>query len=254
MSLYNIEAELNEIFAQIEEAEGEITPEQEKLLEIKEEELKNKLSSYRKAITIWQNDVESCKAEIKRINDICKTRTNRVNRLKLAMLNAVQHFGNSAKNNKYIELEDCRLSTRNSTSVEFDEKRNQYFIDAFLDTIKELVENDILECGNNIDIDGILSTINAKASANWNFDELGEFIPFTVQDFSYIELEFNIKHTPLQLFTFYKSFLEYIGDDNCECEPTIGNSKIDIKNIINSGLERDITFAKLNQNQSLIIK
>lgn len=254
MSLYTIETELNEIFAQIEEAEGEITPEQEKLLEIKEEELKNKLSSYRKAITIWQNDAESCKAEIKRINDICKIRTNRVNRLKLAMLHAVQHFGNSGKNNKYIELEDCRLSTRNTTSVEFDEKRNQYFIDAFLDTIRELVENDILECGDNIDIDGILSTINAKASANWNFDELGEFIPFTIQDFTYIELEFNIKHTPLQLFQFYKSFLEYIGDNNCECEPIISNSKTSIKNIITSTLGDNVTFAKLNQNQSLIIK
>ena len=77
-SLYQIEQDLLDIFEQIEEADGEITPEQEMALEINENNLKEKLSNYRKAITEWEGDIEKCKLEVKRINDIIAYRIGRL--------------------------------------------------------------------------------------------------------------------------------------------------------------------------------
>ena len=48
-SIYNITTELEDIFLELEENEGELTPELEKRLAITQESLKSKLDSYLKA-------------------------------------------------------------------------------------------------------------------------------------------------------------------------------------------------------------
>ena len=68
-SLYQISEDLLAIFANIEENEGEVTEEELQALEIKQEELNEKLSSYKKAIRVWNADVDACKAEEKRLKD-----------------------------------------------------------------------------------------------------------------------------------------------------------------------------------------
>lgn len=250
-TLYSISKNILDIFEQIEEADGEITDEQLKELEITENDLKEKLSSYRRVITEWESDIDACKKESKRLNDVIKTRNNRITKLKDRMLWAVNTFGNDGKTNKYIELPDCRISNRNTKSIEFDENRINLFIEVFLDTVKELVDNDILCTGDNSDIQGLLDVINSKALAQW--DKIDEpFVPFTIIDFTCMELNISTVHTPLQLFHSYKSLLEYLGDNGENTKINIDNSKTVLKSILEC--DSNITFAKLINNQSLIIK
>lgn len=101
-SLYEISNDILRIFNDVEVAEGEITDEQYDALQIKQEELKEKLTNYVKAIKSWEVDEKALKDEKKRLNDRQTVFKNRIERLKKAMLEAVINFGETGKNNKFI--------------------------------------------------------------------------------------------------------------------------------------------------------
>lgn len=96
-SLYEISNDILRIFNDVEVAEGEITDEQYDALQIKQEELKEKLTNYFKAIKSWEVDEKALKDEKKRFNDRQTVFKNRIERLKKAMLEAVINFGETGK-------------------------------------------------------------------------------------------------------------------------------------------------------------
>ena len=136
-SLYNISSEILRIFENVENNEGEITDEEYNSLIIKQEELKTKLDCYVKAVKEFNASAAFCKTEKKSIDDRKKIYENRVLRLKKAMLDAVNNFGELGKNNKFIELESCRLYTKASTAVNVDEDRVNLFMTHFEKFLRE---------------------------------------------------------------------------------------------------------------------
>lgn len=249
-TLYDIEQNLIDLFQTVEDNDGEITEEQLKELEINENNLKEKLDSYRKVINEWDSDIEKCKKEAKRLTGIAKTRENRITRLKTAMTTAVSIFGKSGKTNKFIELDDCRLSTRNNKSVELDDKRIYNLKSYFIETINELVNNNILATGNALDLEGILANINALHKGYTEFEE--EYIPYTLDDLFNIRFEIKTKATISELLQNKGLLTEAIAIDYSDFEINENNSKTDLKNSIELG--NNITCAKLTNNISLLIK
>ena len=77
-NIYKIQENINRIFIEIEENAGEITEEQLEQLNINQENLKQKLSDYNKAIQVYKNYNEGVSNEIKRLQELKKTRTNRI--------------------------------------------------------------------------------------------------------------------------------------------------------------------------------
>ena len=129
-NIYNITAELEDIFLELEENGGELTPELEERLAITQDNLKSKLDGYRKAYTVLNLEAESCKKEEQRLAVLRKTKENNAERLKGVMLDAVIAYGDLGKSgNKVINLVDSKLYTKNSKCVEIDENLNQIFID-----------------------------------------------------------------------------------------------------------------------------
>ena len=63
--IYKIQENINRIFIEIEENAGEITEEQLEQLNINQENLKQKLSDYNKAIQVYKNYNEGVSNEIK---------------------------------------------------------------------------------------------------------------------------------------------------------------------------------------------
>ena len=251
-SYYQISNDILDIFNQIEENDGEVTDEQLEQLSIKEDELKNKLDSYRKAINVWKSETDACKAEEKRIAAIRKIKENRIDRLKTNMLQAVQLFGNTGKSgNKIIELNDCRLSTRKSSSVEFNSERVAILINTFISYIKELVKNDILETGADVDFQGIVDAINAICVA-----EKGEdFERYTLDDLCAIPLNISIIATIPQLFIRENDILNAIGN-SIQLQICSEDNKTFTKSVIEHANEcnKEVTVAKLVSNESLQIK
>ena len=159
-SLYNIEQELLDVIATLEDNGGEITPELEERLIIGQDNLREKLTSYVAVINEITAKIDACKCEEKRISSLRKSRENTLDRVKESVLNAVRLFGDATKNGNYvIDLDTCRLSTRASSSVNIDEER----VDDYIKCITIFIsENDANNC-NEVEYTGIdmLNSINS---------------------------------------------------------------------------------------------
>lgn len=190
-SLYSIKEDILRIFDEVENNDGEITDEQYNSLCIKQEELKSKLDSYYKAIQSWKSDIDACKCEKKRIGDVQKKYDNRIERLKKVMLDAVHTFGEHGKNNMFIELPTVRLFTKITKSVAIDENRINIFIEAFYRLMKDLVDNDVLYVGEDVDLQGILDSINANVIAEQGED----FEPFTPADMNLLKIKLGVEYS-----------------------------------------------------------
>ena len=110
-SLYIIKEEYLDLISQIEQSEGELTPELESALTINKAELEVKSIAYVEVIKQRESFNARIDEEIKRLQAIKKVNDNLVLRLKNNLLNAVNMFGN-------FEAGFLKLSTRKSKSVE----------------------------------------------------------------------------------------------------------------------------------------
>lgn len=110
-SLYVIKEEYLNLISQIEQAEGELTPELESALTINKSELEVKSIAYVEFIKSNESYIERINQEIERLKNIKKTSENVNEKLKNNLLNAVNMFGN-------FEAGFLKLSTRKSKSVE----------------------------------------------------------------------------------------------------------------------------------------
>lgn len=251
-SLYNISTDILRIFDTIEQNEGEITDEQYNDLIIKQEELKEKLDAYVKAIKSWEVDEKALKDEKKRFNDRQNVYKNRIERLKAAALQAVLTFGEHGKSNMFIELSNFRLFSRSSQSIEIDETRVHIFMEEFERYVRELVNANILYAGKDVDLQGILDCINANVRATHGED----FEPFTINDL--IAMKINISQTA-SVYDLFKSgmALNLYGKEPTYTHMENVTSKDDWKTIIESSKIANTsapTIAKIVINQSLQIK
>lgn len=112
-NLYNIETEYLTLMGQVEDAEGELTPELEEALSINESQLQGKSIAYLHIISTREAVNLQAKEEIKRLQAFVKANDSLVNRLKDRLLNAVNLFG-------AFEVGINKFGTRKSSSVEVD--------------------------------------------------------------------------------------------------------------------------------------
>lgn len=110
-SLYKIESEYLELFARIEMAEGELTPELESALEINKNELEVKSIAYVEYIKTKESFNDRINEEIKRLQAIKKANENLIHRLKTNLVSAVNLYGS-------FKSGFLTFGIRKSTSVE----------------------------------------------------------------------------------------------------------------------------------------
>lgn len=256
-SLYQISSDLLDLFSELENRETDWTDEQAeefyKKFSITEDELKSKLTNYYQAIQNWSSDMKECKEEEKRIAAIRKKYETRIDRLKTAMLGAVQTFGSEGKTNKFIELPTVRLYTKGSKSVQVNDVRIEIFLTEFEQIVRELYNNGCLEFGEDVDYIGILDVINANVKAAYGDD----FIPFTLEDFNNLEIEFKTTITIPQLFKSNGKILEAYCCNPMNVEIANNTPKEKWKNVIKIAEDNNrdsITFAEIVTNESIQMK
>lgn len=112
-TLYQINNEYYDLISQVENAEGELTPELENALTINKAELECKSIAYVEIIKQRESLNERISEEIKRLQNLKKLNDNLIDRLKTNLLNAVNLFGP-------YQSGFLKFSTRKSVSVELD--------------------------------------------------------------------------------------------------------------------------------------
>lgn len=153
MNIYQIKNEYQLIIAEVINNEGEITPELETALTINKEQLQSKAVDYSYVIKQLDSDCEQIDAELKRLQQLKKVRTNLAERLKNTISDAMNLY-----EVEKIETPLIKLSFRNSESVEI---TNESQLDAcFIVTktvttpdkkaIKDAIKNGVLVEGATI--------------------------------------------------------------------------------------------------------
>jgi len=112
-SIFKIGADLQFIINELIETGGEVTPEIENALLIKEGELTLKSQSYGYVIKSMEYDVNTIDAEIKRLGAIKKVRNNAIERLKNVLSETMLNFDVPE-----IETPTLKINFRKSQTVE----------------------------------------------------------------------------------------------------------------------------------------
>ena len=132
-SIYNIQQNLLDIFNQIEENCGEITPELEEQLNISKDEFEDKIKSYTCVIHQLESDLCAIKEEKARLDSIKKSKEKTIESLKRIMVEAIQLFGNTSKSGtKFIDYGTGKVSLRKSESIELDDDKLKVFTNRFI--------------------------------------------------------------------------------------------------------------------------
>ena len=250
-SIFNVEADLEAIFMELEDNGGELTPEIEEKLKITQENFENKVSKYVKAIRYYEDNVSILKGRKKGIDDLLKVRENRAKRLRAVITDAVSRYGIKGKSgNSVLELWDAKLFTRNTEAVELDEKRIAILTEEFFDYARELYRQGILETGEDIDPAGMLDAINEICAAKYGED----FVYFTLGDLANTRYKVSFNLTPKELLTDTQYILKAFSaltycSDVAFCTP-----KDSIKGYIKTIDESDLSIAELKVNTSISIK
>lgn len=246
-SLYTISEKLLDIFNNIESLDGEITEDLYNDLTLTQEALEEKLDEYVKAIKSWEADEKAVKTEKQQFNIRQNVLKNRIDRVKKAVVNALLQFGNDGKNNKFIELQNYRLSTRSINSVTIDEDRIDLLLRYVKSYIYEMNEIGVLDV-NNIDLDGMLAAINANIIA----EQDDEFQPFTMDDFMNLNVSIS-KTMPLKdlLFNGYLTGMYCNDNINVNIDPVL--LKDYYKDLL-ANKNSNFTIIKPEKTTSLIIR
>jgi hypothetical protein len=110
-SLFNITARAKQLALALEE--GELTPDLENELVINQNELQIKAENYAYAIKSLEGDVSIIDEEIKRLRALKEAKTNAIDRMKEAVLNAFQVYGITE-----VKSPTLKLSLRRSEAVQ----------------------------------------------------------------------------------------------------------------------------------------
>lgn len=144
-SLYQINQDYVSILSELDDMDGELTPELEQRLTISEKELQTKASCYGVVIHDYDSKINAIDAQIKRLTELKKSYNGKVEVLKSNISNAMQLFGVDK-----IESDLVKLSFRKSESVEIvDEKMipKDYIVGKMTYTVSKQAINEAIKSG-----------------------------------------------------------------------------------------------------------
>lgn len=248
-SIYQISDELQLIINEIEENGGEITEDIEQKLAISQDELESKIDNYCNIIASVNSNIDFCKKEKQRINDLQNTKKTLVDTLKKRVLEAVERFGYEGKSgNKVIDTQTHKLFTKNTQLVIVDRERYELICNEAINYISELDTNGILDGSDNVDLSGMLAAINSIIGAGRE-----DFVPFTISDLCSCRytMEFSVNLLDLMrnpyILEVLRTFQTYKAEED----------SILLKNSLLADKEsgkNNFTVAQLSTNTSLTIK
>ena len=190
-SIYNIQQDLLEIFDQIEENEGEITPELEEQLRISQDEFEDKIRSYSCVIRQLECDLGAIKDEKARLDAIKKSKEKTIERLKQVMVEAIQMFGDTSKTGvKFIDYGTGKISLRKSESIELDDDKLKAFTNRFISYFNWLRYQNTFD-QTEFDCKEITDYCN-QAHGN-DFDEDAILPDFTEDDMAKIQADLDFR-------------------------------------------------------------
>lgn len=132
-TLYDIKKEYLELINQVEELDGELTPELEYKLKINQSELTNKAIAYHSVILSKEAFNTTVDNEIKRLQALKKQNNNVIDKLKNSLVSAIELYGDftigtntfSLRKSERVEVEDVNKLPKEFKTVKVTEQANK---------------------------------------------------------------------------------------------------------------------------------
>lgn len=178
-NLFDIEQSFLNIFEELEENGGELTPELEDALNITQENFINKIKSYVNVIKSYKNDLDAVKCESNRLKDYKTTKNNTLERLNNRVIEAVEKFGDTNKNGvNFVDYSTGKVSIRKTKNINIDEElfnKISSALSMYFSTFSNVSEKDVLNylvnCGLNVTEDD-LKYIVYSVQREYNINDL----------------------------------------------------------------------------------
>lgn len=194
-NIYNIQQDLLALFGAIEDNEGDLTPELEEALAIKQEEFKDKIKSYSGIVKMLENDVNAIKEERDRLYDFQKSKEKTIERLKKIMAEAINTFGDTTKaGGKFVDYGTGKVSVKNTQTVEVDTDSLGRFIDRAMSYFKWQSDNNQMST-SLVDPKDMLIYINTPCfiEADTYNEDYDKNIPkYTIDDINNLNTSINL--------------------------------------------------------------
>lgn len=253
-TLYEISDELRQIVENIEENGGEVNEFIEEALAIKQEELESKVEAYCNLIAMTKGDIDCCKNEKQRINNIQNVKKNLVEKLRDRLLDAVLTWGEIGKTgNRVLNLPTHKLFTKDVRKVNVDEERFTTLTTYVQRYILELKKEGILVTGKDIDLTGMMAAINAVIRA-----EKGEnYPPFKLSDLAMVKISVSTEVEFMYLLDGSHDYaIDAMLNPTAKVEVTADEDglKRALTNAEEMHIELPSTIASLTTEHSLTIK
>ena len=118
MNIFEIEQDLLSIFDEIEENEGELTPELEEKLAITQENFKNKVKSYINLIKIKEGELITISSELDRLKKFGESKAKLITKLQNIIIQAINKFGDTTpKGGKFFDYGTGKVNIRKTQIV-----------------------------------------------------------------------------------------------------------------------------------------
>ena len=157
MNLYNLQAELLSIFAELEENGGELTPELEKQLEINQQDCKQQVKNFVDYSKMMSDDITAIDKEIARLTALKKDKNLIIERVAKIVINAIETFGDTTKSgSRYIDYGTGKVSIRNSTKVEVNEDFYKGVVSEFASIVNFMRYSNTLDTDDKVDTEDLI--------------------------------------------------------------------------------------------------
>lgn len=250
-NIYDIQEELLSIFNAIEENEGELTPELEEALTIKQEEFNYKVKSYGDVIKQLELDIFGIKQEKDRLNELQKSKEKTIERLKSIIIQAINLFGDTSKSgSKFVDYGTGKISIRKSETIELDDDKLKSFTKRFINYFSWLKYTNSFE-QEEYNVKDIVNYCNTPNNDSEDYIESN----FTEDDLNQLQAELDFKVNLNDIISTEKGrkLIQAVLDYDTTI---ISKPSVDKKAIKASIKDEGIcpTFAKLVTNQNITIK
>ena len=119
MNIWQIQQDLLDIFNELEENGGELTPELEEKLAVTQEDFKNKIKSYGEVIKSLKGEIDIIDKETARLKELKDAKNRVIERLSKVIAQAITKFGDETKSGgKFLDYGTGKISVRNTEKVE----------------------------------------------------------------------------------------------------------------------------------------
>lgn len=247
-NLYMIQEELLKLFNDIEENGGELTPEMEEALVVKQEELVSKIKNYTNVIKSLKTDIGAIKEEKARLDAYQKSKEKLIDRLTKIMVEAIDKFGDTSKSGtKFVSWDTGKVSIRKSKAIELDDDQIARFVDKFMshcNWVKAINQFN----WSLLDPEALLQSVNKT-------DDPALATPdYTMDDLNCLDVKFETTMSIRDMLENEEAFdalkaLLMRGFGTVKYQPNI--SKTALKNLYSDNLPK---FAELKENKSITIK